>query len=103
MGSRGNIRFGRRSVPDIPETAFAFLVRAVAGLGGGLHEGAGSTCGKGIGFSKPSLPRVGGADSALVMGAGLSSVPLVGIKDDWAVISIHLFHESKKCRTRKVC
>ncbi len=59
----------------VPEATFSLLVRVVAGLVGGLQDGAGSAFGKGIGFSKPSRPRVGGADSALVMGAGLISVP----------------------------
>ena len=76
IGSLGSIRLGRRSAPDVPEGATCFLGFVVAGLVGGRVAGAGATFGKGIGFSNPSRPLVGGADSALIRRAGLTSPSL---------------------------
>ena len=39
IGSRGSIRFGRLSAPDVPGAWICFLARAVAGLVGGLGGG----------------------------------------------------------------
>lgn len=52
--------------------AALFFRAAVAGFVGGRRDGATGAAGRGMGFSKPSRPRVGGADSARTMGAGLT-------------------------------
>lgn len=79
MGSRGSIRLGRFRAPVV---FVVLLLTALgggplalcrAGLVGGLQcgaEPAGAAFGSGTGFSKASVPRVGGADSARAMGAG---------------------------------
>ena len=92
IGSRGSIRFGRRRAPDVPEAGICFLDRAVAGLVGGLGGGAGATFGNGIGFSKPSRPLVGGADSALIRRAGLISPSLAKALVTSSTVLVAMFH-----------
>jgi hypothetical protein len=69
-GSLGNMRLGRLKVPEFPEPIADFVFLCVAGFVGGLRDGAAPSVGMGMVFSKPSRPRVGGADSARAIGAG---------------------------------